>query len=55
MKGSGWVPKALLNVQRIVGVEEYILQYNVLLMNCFVVITVICYLHTFHDAPCLCH
>ena len=29
VKGSGWVPKALLNFQQIVGVEEYFLQYNV--------------------------
>ena len=34
-KGSGWVPKALLNVQRIADVEEYFLRFNVLLMNYF--------------------
>ena len=27
MKGSGWVRKALLNFQQIVGVEEYFLQF----------------------------
>ena len=26
MKGFGWVPKALLNFQQIVGVKEYFLQ-----------------------------
>lgn len=43
-KGSGWVPKALLNVQRIADVEEYFLRFNVLLMNYFVVITVMIHL-----------
>ena len=29
MKESGWVAKALLNFQQIVGVEEYFLQYDI--------------------------
>ena len=29
MKESGWVPKALLNFQQIVSVEEYFLQYDI--------------------------
>ena len=54
IKGSGWVPKALLNFQQIVGVEKYIFSVlNIGLISLFLYFLSVCghkkIEHTVHE------